>query len=380
MRYLIFAAAILLLASCSREENAQTIRDQISAHKKEVNDLNNKIAQLESRLATMESGLETGKAMAVRTLTLQYEPFRHYIQVSGSAEAVNEAYISPEVSGQLRELYVREGDYVTRGKLLARLNTEVTQSSLAEMQSALDLATTVYEKQKRLWDQKIGSEIQYLNAKNNKESLEQRMKTLNAQLDMAMIKSPVNGIVDKINLKTGELAMPGFELMQIVNLDEVFINADVSERYLAVVKEGEMVDVEFPVYPELDIQVPIYRKGNVINPNNRTFTVQLKLKNSEQKIKPNILTVININDFSADSALVVPAALIKQDISGSYIYAVEENGSRKLARKIYVEPGRSYNDRTMVVKGLKEGQMIITDGFNMVSDGSEVTIKAGDAS
>ncbi len=380
-RYFFLAAALLILYSCGKKDSAQSLRDEIASKKKEVENLNREIAGLEQQLAAIDDpAVDATVKVPVSVMELAYEPFRHYIQVSGTAEAVREAYISPEVSGQLRNLYVKEGDYVTRGKLLARLNTEMTEGSIAEVQASLDLATVVYEKQKRLWDQGIGSELQYLNAKNNKEGLEQRMKTLQAQLDMALIKSPVNGVVDKINLKVGELAMPGMELMQVVNLDELYINADVSESYLAQVYEGEMVKVEFPVYPEMNVEVPIYRKGNVINPNNRTFTVQLKLQNQDKKLKPNILSVIHINDFSADSALVVPSALIKQDISGSYIYTVQHNSEKQVARKMYIQPGKSYKDATMVVEGLEPGQKVITEGFNMVSDGLEVSIKPTDAS
>ena len=306
--------------------------------------------------------------------------FNHYIEVSGTAEAVREAYISPEIGGQIREIYVQEGDYVERGKVLAKLNTEMTESSIADLQASLDLAVVVYEKQKRLWDQGIGSEIQYLNAKNTKESLEQKMVTLKAQLEMAILKSPVNGIVDEIFQKRGELASPGMRMMQVVNLDELFINADVSETYLSQINEGDMVSLEFPVYPDMKIDAPVFRKGNVINPGNRTFTIQMKLKNPDKSLKPNILSVIHINDFSSDSAMVIPSVLIKQDITGSYIYTIEDNAGNMVAKKVYVTTGQTYEDKTMVLTGIYPGQKIIDQGYNMVSDGSEVIVKSNDAS
>jgi RND family efflux transporter MFP subunit len=380
MKTWIFAMAVIFLASCSSKVEEKSVREKIAAYKKEVAELNKKIADLEEELGAMHSGEADVNAVLVEYSELSPEPFRHYIEVSGTAEAVREAFISPEVSGQIREIYVNEGDYVEKGKLLARLNTEITESSIKELESALELATTVYEKQKRLWEKGIGSEIQYLNAKNNKESMEQKLVTVKAQMDMALIKSPVSGIVDEIYHKKGELAIPGVQLMQIVNLEELYINADVSESYLAQVKEGETVKVEFPVYPELDIETPIYRKGNVINPNNRTFTIQLKLKNPDRVLKPNILSLIRINDFSADSAIVVPSALIKQDITGYYIYTMQQNGGKWIAKKVYIQPGKSYLDKTMVLSGLESGQRIITNGYNLVSDGSEVTVKQNDVS
>jgi RND family efflux transporter MFP subunit len=380
MKYGTLAIIFLFLASCSNQESEQSIKKQIADYRKEVNTLNQKINVLEKKLGTMDPVGNNADKIPVEVVALSFEPFNHYIQVSGTAEAVREAFISPEVGGQIREIYVNEGDYVSKGQLLARLNTEITESNIADMESALELATTVYEKQARLWEKGIGSEIQYLNAKNNKESLAQKLVTLQAQLDLAMIKSPVSGIVDQIFHKNGELAMPGAQLMQIVNLDELYINADVSETYLGQVKENEMVKVEFPVYPDLKMEVPIYRKGNVINPNNRTFNIQLKLKNPDRLLKPNILSVIQINDFSADSAIVIPSALIKQDITGSYLYTMQQNEGGWIAKKVYITPGKSYLDKTMVTEGLQSGQKIITEGYNLVSDGSEVYVKSEYAS
>jgi RND family efflux transporter MFP subunit len=264
--------------------------------------------------------------------------------------------------------------------MLIRLNTEMTESNIADLQASLDLAAVVYEKQARLWEKGIGSEIQYLNAKNSKESLEQKLVTLQAQLDMSMIKSPVSGIVDEIYRKQGELALPGVQLMQIVDLDEIYINADVSESYLGQINEGDMVQVEFPVYPDMLMDVPVYRKGNVINPNNRTFTVQIKVKNHDFRLKPNMLAVINIRDFSADSAVVIPSAVIKQDITGSYLFSLQQQDNKAVARKVYVTTGKSYLDKTMVTGGLQAGQTIIVQGYNQVSDGTEVDVKSGNAS
>jgi membrane fusion protein, multidrug efflux system len=381
MKYSIAALLLLFVASCSSPETEESIRAQIAGHKKEISSLNLEIAELEKKLNGLNHGSNDNSQQIPVTITeVTAGKFNHYIQVSGTAEAVKDAFISPEVSGQIREIYVQEGDYVERGQLLAKLNTEISESTIADLKSSLELATVVFEKQERLWKQGIGSEIEYLNAKNSMESLNQKLKSAQAQYDMAMLKSPVSGVVDDIMLKRGELALPGQQVMQIVNLEELYINADVSESYLAQVKEGDIVRLEFPVFPDLKMEAPIFRKGNVINPNNRTFNIQLKLKNPDRSLKPNILSVVHINDFSADSALVIPSVLIKQDITGSYIYTLQEQDGKLTAKKIYVTTGKSYLDKTMVVSGLQEGQKIIVQGFNMVSDGSEVSVKTNDAS
>ena len=381
MKYGVIAILLIFLASCSSPETEKSIRDQIAKNKKEISSLEQQTAVLEKKLAGIDPDGDKNKQQIPVTITeVTTGKFNHYIEVSGTAEAVREAYISPEIGGQIREIYVQEGDYVERGKVLAKLNTEMTESSIADLQASLDLAVVVYEKQKRLWDQGIGSEIQYLNAKNTKESLEQKIVTLKAQLEMAILKSPVNGIVDEIFQKRGELASPGMRMMQVVNLDELFINADVSETYLSQINEGDMVSLEFPVYPDMKIDAPVFRKGNVINPGNRTFTIQMKLKNPDKSLKPNILSVIHINDFSSDSAMVIPSVLIKQDITGSYIYTIEDNAGNMVAKKVYVTTGQTYEDKTMVLTGIYPGQKIIDQGYNMVSDGSEVIVKSNDAS
>jgi membrane fusion protein, multidrug efflux system len=381
MRNWIFILAIVILSSCGakKADDEKAIRDQISAYKKEIAALNTKVTDLEKQLIVMDTSINNN-SIPVEVLELAFKPFKHYIEVSGSAEAVKAAYISPEMGGQIRDIYVKEGDYVEKGKLLARLNTDITESSIKELESALALATTVYEKQERLWSQGIGSEMQYLNAKNGKESLEQKLVTANAQLDMSLLRAPISGIVDKINQKKGELAAPGMMLMQIVNLDEMYINADVSETYLPQVKEGAEVRVQFPVYPDLTLQTPIYRKGNVINPSNRTFQIQLRLSNSNKQLKPNLLAVVQINDFSADSALIVPSILIKQDITGYYVFTAQETDGKWIAKKVYIQPGKSYIDKTMVLSGLSQGERVITKGYNMVSDGSEIAVKQNNVS
>jgi membrane fusion protein, multidrug efflux system len=379
-RKILSVVALALLFSCQQATDKESVRKQISDYKLQIEDLNRKVEALEKQLAEDPSYTDAATKVLVEVDQLAFTQFRHYIEVGGVVEAVSEAYISPEMSGQISKFYVNEGDRVSKGQILARLNSDITQSQIQDVQNSLDYANVVYEKQKRLWDQKIGSEIQYLNARNNVESLENKLKTLNAQLEMTQVTSPVNGIVDEIYVKEGELGMPGVRMMLIVNLDQVYVNADVSESYLSSVKEGEKVDVTFPAYPDMKLEVPIHRKGNVINPNNRTFTVQLKLANPDKLLKPNILSRIFINDFSTDTALVVPSVLVKQDLKGYYVYVVEENGGNPVAKKAYVQTGLSYDNKTMVTEGVKAGQKVIVTGYNQVSDGTAVQIQSKDVS
>ncbi|MEZ5084112.1 MAG: efflux RND transporter periplasmic adaptor subunit [Bacteroidales bacterium] len=373
MKKLIIIFAIAVISACSSKvddiNNAEEIENQISEYKKQVNDLNKKIIELEKELAGMSEDI---KSIPVAAKTLAFEPFNHYIEVNGTVEAINAAYISPEINGQIKEIYVKEGEYVNKGQLLIRINSNILENSINEVKTSLELAKTVFEKQKQLWDKNIGSEMDYLQAKNNKEALESKLQTLQAQLDLAMVKAPIDGIVDVVSVKEGELAIPGMQMVQIVNLNDLYVNADVSEAYLTKVKKGETVLLEFPSYPDVSMEVPVYRIGNTVKPANRTFEVQIKIKNTNGLIKPNVLAKIKIKDFSAKQALIVPSIIIKQDLQGTYVYKI--NPADKVAEKVYIETGMSYLGNTMITNGLKQGDMVIVEGFNRISVGTKVNI------
>jgi RND family efflux transporter MFP subunit len=374
MKKLIYLALIFFLAACAASTDKQSqgddeILERISEYKKEIGELNDKIIELEKQLSA-NSG--TDNAIAVATQTLNYEPFNHYIEVSGVVEARNSAFISPEINGQIKEIYVVEGERVKKGDKLIRLNSSITENTIVEVETSLELAQTVYNKQKELWEKNIGSEIDYLQAKNNVESLKSRLETLKSQLELTEIEAPISGIIDEIYVKEGELAIPGVQLIQLVNLNDLYINADVSESYISDVREGEPVLLEFPSYPDISMKVPVHRTGNVIKQANRTFRVQLKIENEKERIKPNALAKIRINDYSEENALLVPSIIIKQDMKGTYLYKVDP--SDQTAIKVYVKTGRTYQDKSMITSGLSEGDQIIVSGYNQVSNGSKVKI------
>lgn len=369
--------ALLILAvlvSCNSNESAEEIRNKINEKEKKIQDLSLEINKLKKQLN--EEDVDTArKAIPVKTETIQPEEFNHYFEASGVVEAVNEAFVSPEISGQIEEILVDEGDRVKRGQVLARLSKDVIDNNINEVKTQLDLARIMYDKQKRLWDKKIGSEVQYLEAKNRVESLESRLSTLQAQRNMAVVTAPINGIVDNIFKKKGELAVPGMQLMQIVNLDELYVNVDIAETYLPKVSKGDKVILEFPTYADMKMQVPIHRIGNVIEPDNRTFTLELKIENKDGIFKPNMVAIVKVNDFSADSAMVVPAIVLKQDLKGHYLYTVTGKPDNFEAEKSYVTPGLSYNDETMIKEGLNFGDRVVVSGYTQISDGSDVFLK-----
>lgn len=367
---LLLTVVAITMVSCGGKTSGEDLSKQLETYRQQQAEINQKIENLQNQLNQSENA---GAAEVPVVLEkIETTTFNHFFDASGSVVAVREAVISPEINGQIREIRVKEGDRVSKGQLLAKLNTDVIEKNIEEVKTSLDLASDVFERQKRLWEQKVGSEIQYLEAKNNKANLENRLATLQTQFEMAEIIAPINGVVEKVHQKKGELASPGMQLFYIVDLSEMYIRADVSERYISAVHYGDIVQLTFPSIPEFSLKVPVSRTGNVVNKNNRTFEVELRISNSNEQIKPNMVAVLNINDFSADNSIVIPSRLIKEDLKGKYVYTAVNENNKYVARKRYITPDRTYYDKTRIVEGLTEGEQLILEGHNRVSDGTLV--------
>jgi RND family efflux transporter MFP subunit len=363
------------LFACNSEQESDKVKSQINKYQDEIAELNQKVAELESGLPeTSNATNNSANTLKVRTQQIKMQPFSKYFTATGEVEAVNEAFISPEVSGQITDIKVIEGQKVAKGQLLAKLNTSLIEKNIEEVKTQLSLAETLFKKQQELWDQNIGSERQYLEVKNNYESLQNKLATLQEQYNMSLIRSPINGIVENIMLKKGELASPGMQLMQIVDLENLNVTAMLSENYLPIIKKGDMVTISFPSFPDLVLERPVSRIGNVINKQNRTFVVEIEISNHDNKLKPNLLANIKINDYNSKSSIVVPSMVIREDLVGSYLYVAEENGSGMISVKKYIEVGKAYQDQTEVVSGLSVDDVIITDGYGNVSDGAFIQI------
>ncbi len=372
-RYLIILM-ILVLMACGNPaaENPQTIKKEIQKTKQKIGELEKKVKDLKLKLKT-NFPEEEKATLLVKTKTMKYETFEHSFIVNGSIEAVREAMVGAELSGRVQTIHVKEGQRVQEGDLLVTLNSSIIENNLAEVRTSSKLARTVYEKRKRLWDKKIGSELEFLQAKNAKESLEDRERALEAQLEMTRIQTPIAGIIENIAVKKGAMALPGLNLLYIVDLRELYVNADISESYLGKIKPGDMVTITFPAYPDFEIKSKIHRIGNVINPENRTVEIQMKVKNRKEILKPNNLVVIKLVDFSTDQALLIPSIVIKKDMHGEYIYTATKEEALWIAKKIYITTALSENNITMVKSGLSPDQKVIIQGYNLVKN--NLTIK-----
>jgi RND family efflux transporter MFP subunit len=375
MRKAFILGALVILGACSDMSEKEQLKKNIADHKQQIRKLEQEVDKLETKLEKEYGSGAVKNKIAVNLKTVRYDTFRHFVRVNGKVEAVKNAFISPESNGRINDILVNEGEHVAKGELLVELNTSVTRNSIEEVKTSLELANEMFQKQKDLWNQNIGSEIEYLQARNRKESLEKKLETLQSQLEMARIRAPFSGIVDEILQKEGEMGMPGRQILRLVNLDKMEIEADVSEEYLSRIQKDDRVEVSFSAFPNLTRQLPISRIGNIIQPDSRTFTIEMFMDNPQHLIKPNLVAEVKINDFTADSALIVPSIIVKQDMKGSYVYRVVKKGESLIARKTYVETGESYNDNTMITEGLTVNDKVITAGYNVVSNGLEVSVK-----
>lgn len=363
------------LFSCDSGKDTDKVKNQINKYQDEIAELNQKVDNLKSELPeSTNSNQNASNVLKVRTQQLSLQPFSKFFTATGEVEAINEAFISPEVSGQITNINVEEGQKVKKGQLLAKLNTGLIEKNIDEVKTQLNLAETLFRKQQELWDQNIGSERQYLESKNNYESLKNKLATLREQYDMSILQSPIDGIVEKIMLKKGELASPGMQLMQIVDLEHLNVTAMLSENYLSIIKTGDTVTITFPSFPGLVLEKPVTRIGNVINKQNRTFIVEIEINNQKDELKPNLLANIKINDYNSKASIVVPSMVIREDLVGSYLYVAQENGDGFISVKKYIEVGKAYQNQTEVVSGLSPDDVIITDGYSNVSDGAFIQI------
>ncbi len=363
------------LVDTSKTEDELKLIKQIALQKNKVVKMSKKLKALENELASMH---KEQKLVPVAIKEIKGEPFQNYITVFGRVEAVNYAEVAPEIGGQIRDIHVNAGDRVSKGQLLVSLNTDAIHNSIKATQSSLDLATITYEKQKALYDQKIGSEIQYLTAKSTKETLESQLAAQKAQLRMSQIRAPFDGIVDQINQKKGALASPMFPVLTMVNLDHLQIKADVSERYVGQINKGQVVELGFANVEGYNPMRPIVRVSKVINQASRTFEIEVRLDNADGKVKPNMVASIKVNDFNRENAVVVPSNVIRKDNqNGDYVYVVVEENDKLVVKKRNVTTSPySYKNNTLIESGLEMGDKVVVEGYHLISSG--VTVKIED--
>lgn len=359
---------LLLISSCGNGGNK---KDQLADYKKQLTEIQKEISVLEEAIES-EGGVKNN-TVNVNTEVVRPQTYNHYIEVTGKVQADQNTTVSAEGPGKITRIVVTEGDRVKRGQVLAYLNNDAVESQIAQVEAGLQLATTTYERRKKLWDQRIGSEIEYLQAKANMESQIQSQKALEAQLSMLTVKSQIDGVVDEVFQKNGEIAGPGIPFARVVNVDNIYVVAEVGERFVGTINENDPATVYIPAL-DSTIEASIFRSSTVINDVSRTFRVRINLKNLEHKIKPNLISVVKLKVYTADSLLIVPSILVKQDFEGDFIFVAEQRNDKTYAKKTYVTSIFNTDNKTIISEGLKDGDTIITEGYNQIVNGTEIKI------
>jgi RND family efflux transporter MFP subunit len=365
---------IVTVVSC-KDEQRQTsslndLKVQKEAIEKQVDSLNKILKDIDQNILKLDTD---SRHLIVTTIFPKKEKFKHFIEMQGVVKADKNIEIRPEIGGTIINIYVKEGQRVKSGQILIQLDDSSIQDNIAKINTQLTLAKTTYERQRRLWDQKIGSEMQFLQAKTQYESLENNKSALMTQSEKMKIKAPFSGIIDEIFSKKGELASPQLPVIRLVNLDQVYVEADVTETYLPYIKAGNEVLVKFPSI-NTEVRSKILQVGNVINPNNRSFKIKILVKNKDRLIKPNLLADIQIVDYQKEG-IVIPSKLIQKDKKGnSFVYVVKKEDGIDKAHKNIVKIANEYNHQSLIAEGLKEDDIIINKGSLIVKDGDLIEI------
>ena len=375
----------IVLASCNGDKkntvekvleknNLKEIRTKRAELVTQQDAIHSQIKLLDDRIKTLDS---TQNTPLITTLTAKEEVFNHVLELQGNVTTKNLLVITPEFSGILTNVYVTEGQNVTKGQVLARIDDGGLSQQLAQLKIQANLAKTTFERQQRLWDQKIGSEIQYLQAKSSYESQQEAINQLQQQINKTTVRAPFNGTIDDVITEKGSVVGAGqTPLMQIVNLDNMYIETDVPESYVSDVTKGKDVTVEFPVLGK-SLDTKIRQAGDVINPANRTFKVEIGVPNKDKNIKPNLTARLKINDYTNEKAILVPQSIISENADGEqYVYAVKdkkENGEGVVS-KIIIKTGKTQGDVIEVLEGIQNGAELILEGARSVKDGQTVKV------
>lgn len=363
-----------LLAACSREKKPNDLqgkRDELAELKAQQTELNSKVKTLEGELAKLDpKKAEEARVKEVTVAPLSSSTFKHFVELQGTIDAKNNVQVSPKSGGVVTAVYVKEGDQVRAGQPIAKVDDQLLRESISEVKTQLSLANTVFEKQAALWKQQIGTEIQYLQAKNNKESLERRLSTLNAQLGQSTVTAPISGVVDQVIIKVGQSAAPGVGLVRVVNLSQLKVVAKVADTYSGSVHKGDAVTIDFPdLNKKLNSRISFV--ATIVDPATRTFTIEAPLP-SDNVLKPNMLARIKINDQTQAKAIVINENLIQDTENGKLVYVAVNEGNKKVAKAKPIKTGQSYGGKIEVTQGLQAGDQIVTAGYQDLVDGQPI--------
>ena len=375
-KIILLTVLSFVLFACENKQNEQSLENLIAT--KNIKALNDKKTVLQAEITKIEEALaklDVKKEEAlVAVATLKDTVFSHYLDIQGNVDTRDNILVQPEFSGTLTSLTVKAGQRVTKGQILGKVDDAGMSQQLASLESSYALAKTTFERQKNLWDKKIGSEIQFLQAQNQMTAAQKGVAQLKAQLSKTVIRAPFSGTIDDVFVEKGQVVAPSPQgLMRIVNLNNMFVSTSVPESYIGKLKVGDQVAV-FLSSLNKTYNGKVRQIGNFINPNNRSFGIEVSLPNPENLLRPNQVAKLKIVDYVSKDAIVVPTGIIQEDGTGSnYVYVVEgSNGKTGIAKKVIVTVGKSSDNVTEILSGLNAEDIIVTEGVNSISNGMKL--------
>jgi RND family efflux transporter MFP subunit len=384
----IYTLFLLVLAfnSCGEKKSASiealvsegTLEELIAKKKELTANLDAKSVDLKKIDDAIADKDTLQKLPLITTITTKEEVFKHYLEIQGNVTTKQNILIYPEIPGILKAIFVKEGQQVSKGELLATIDDGGLSNQLAQLEVTTELNKTTYERQKRLWEQKIGSEIQFLQTKANYESQKNALKQLKSQLSKASIRAPFSGVIDDVMKEAGTVIAPGqgSEVFRIMNLNNMHVEAEVPERYLTTIAKGKEVSIEFPVLTK-KVKSSIRQVGNYIKPNNRSFKIEVPVANKNGTIKPNLTAKLLINDYTDPKAILIPQSIISENSKGEeFIYIVKNKNSNQeaIAQKLIIKTGKTQGDLIEVIENLAVGSEIIKEGARSVNNGQKVKV------
>lgn len=381
--YPILALSILLVA-CGSSENgsvSQTIESgDLEAIRSMKTNLTNQLIGIETDLAALEAAianLDTNENLPlVTTFEVQPQVFNHYLDLQGNVKTRENVLLYPEMAGTLLTVKVKKGARVSKGQILAVIDNGGMSNQLSQLKTQAALAQTTFERQATLWEQKIGSEIQYLQSKAQAEAQANAVLQLEKVLAKAQITAPFSGVIDQVLKDPGTVVSPGngSEVFRLINLSNMYIEVDVPEGYLGAVTKGKKAGVYFPVLQD-SVNAVVRETGNYINPNNRSFSAEIAVENPNGSIKPNLNARVHINDYTNENALLIPQSVISENAAGEqYAYVAELNNGEAIAKRHIITTGKTQGDFVEITSGISAGDLIIKEGARSVKDAQAVKI------
>jgi RND family efflux transporter MFP subunit len=372
----ILFVGIIFLTSCGSSSTLEELKTQKSEIEGEIKALKDQLAELDEAIKKIDTTSNDEKLELVTVIDLNPDVFNNYIEAQGKTYTENNVMVTTDMGGLVKGVFVDEGQYVNQGQTLIQLDNSIITSQMAELETAISLAREVFDKRQRLWNQNIGSEIEYLQAKNQYESLIDKKASANVQLSKTSIKAPISGYIDMINVKLGEMAAPGMPACQIVNNTMMEVKIDLPEVYLGKVNKGDEILIELPAI-EKEVKAKVSAVGQTVNAYNRAFQVIASIDNKDNIIKPNMLVKAKFNNLTVSDAIVIPSNLLQESAQGYFVFTAETDSltNEVVAVKKQIEVGESYGGQIVVTKGLIESDVIINEGFRNVLDGQLIKIQ-----